>query len=385
MKKKILFRTGTLSGGGGVEKSLLMILNQMDFSKYEIDLLLDYNTDAFLDCLPKEIKVYRLVKGNQFSSKLLMNAWIRKIVKRLRSVIGENSLMIRYIYSSILKSKLYDIEIGFIQDIVPQLIKSPLPSKKIAWVHVDLKRRIHGVYESKQLQKIISSFKKVDEIVSVSEGAREALLSLWLELKERIQVIYNPIDLEEVIEKSKERDPKKRDKNLRLIAVGRLMWQKGFDRLINVCHKLKKENFDFELFILGEGPLKGNLIQQIIELGLESHVKLLGFKENPYPYIRTADVFVMSSYVEGFAYVVLEALILNKVIVSTDIAGPRELLRNGALGLLVENSEEGLYEGLKNVLSDDILRMSFMKKEKDFALFDPKKVVRQIENLIDGL
>lgn len=136
---------------------------------------------------------------------------------------------------------------------------------------------------------------------------------------------------------------------------------------------------------MGKGPDRKKLVDQVRALQLKDTIKFLGYRINPYPYISAADVFVMSSRYEGMSYVVLEALILNKPIVSTDITGVRELLKDGELGLLVENSEEGIYKGLKKIITDQTLRESFIQKDKNFSAFNPENIARQVENIMDTL
>lgn len=242
----------------------------------------------------------------------------------------------------------------------------------------------------------IKNFPKVDIIIPVSHQLKESLLSIIPEIKDKVEVVYNPISVEKIINKSLDNIPEEKYKGLQLLSIGRLSKQKRFDRLIQACRKLKyNDKLDFHLWIVGEGPERTNLTRQIKKLGLENTIELIGFKENPYPYLKASDLFVLSSYHESMAYVILEAMILNKPIVSTNVSGPGELLKaslpkgqltnKGEYGLITENSTEGVYQGLKKMIQDKNLRDSFINKKPDFSSFEIPRIIKQIETIFDQL
>ncbi|XCI75387.1 MAG: glycosyltransferase [Flavobacteriales bacterium] len=381
-KIKILIRIASLEGGGS-EKSLIFLLKNINHSKYEVDLLLNCKTGPYLNDLPKEVKLYYLIKGDEFLSSTL---WIRSIQKTYYFFKGRIFERFLLIYFWTLRNKNYDVEIAFTENMAIGLVRSPLKSKKLAWVHIDLEEKAnYNMITEREKELTLSCLNKMNTIIVVSKQCRDVLFSLSPELMHKTHMIYNPIDIDELIRQSNEFHLEEKHGKIKLLAMGRLVLQKGFDRLINVCHKLRKQGFDFELCILGEGPDRNKLSDQIRALELDDIVKLVGYKINPYPYVRAADIFVMSSRYESMSYVVLEALILNKPIISTDVVGPPELLKGGELGLLVENSEEKLYEGLKRMILDNEFRESFIHKEKDFSAFDPKYIAQQVEKVIDSL
>lgn len=378
MKKNILFRIHSLGGGGG-EKSLITLLKYLDYSKYRIDLLLDCKSGVYINNLPTGVNLFYLGNGNEFLLRIPLLLFIQKAWRKIKINIYNTFPYLIYKYK--LKNRTYDVEIDYIFDAGPQIVKSPLSSKKIAWIHTDLR----GERCKKIRKQMLRYLSKIDAIIPVSKQCKNVLISLFPDLESKIHVIYNGIITEEVIHRSKEVEIKKKRDRLQLVAVGRLVYPKGFDRLINVCYILKKEGIIFEFSILGKGPDRKKLVDQVRVLQLKDTIKFLGYQINPYPYISAADVFVMSSRYEGMSYVVLEALILNKPIVSTDITGVRELLKDGELGLLVENSEEGIYKGLKKIITDQTLRESFIQKDKNFSAFNPENIARQVENIIDTL
>ncbi|MDA3733964.1 glycosyltransferase [Niameybacter massiliensis] len=170
---------------------------------------------------------------------------------------------------------------------------------------------------------------------------------------------------------------------LHVVTVGRLVWEKGYERLIKIHARLIKEGIRHTLTIIGEGVLHAELEKVIQNLGVGASCKLLGAKSNPLPYMKQADLFVCSSISEGLSGVVVESMYLNKPIVATRSIGPSELLQEGVYGLLVDNTEEGLYDGIKRMLQDKELRDYYTHKlenASDFP-FNEALVLKQLENL----
>ena len=171
--------------------------------------------------------------------------------------------------------------------------------------------------------------------------------------------------------------------SLQLIAIGSLTQRKGFERLIHAVHELVKEGIDCGLWILGEGPEKDRLKRIIKESSLSERIKLLGYKTNPYPYIAHSDVYVCSSFAEGYNTAISESLVLGKPIVSTDCSGVREQLGDSEYGIVVNNDSTSLLEGLRLLVSDASMRHSLsgraLERGKKFIAAD---IVKYIENAI---
>lgn len=378
-KKRLLFRIERLRGGGA-EKSLVKLIQYLDHSKYQVDLLLDHRDGIYLNQVPKQVGLFYIVDGKAFFSKNCIIRLLQKIRRELQW--GFYRIFPKLVYNLRLGNKKYDIEIGFLESILPYMSKGYLSPKSIGWIHLDLKG---GVYNKKEVDRIIASAQKTDSLIAVSRQAKDALSSLEPTLEQKTKVIYNPIEITEVIEKSLQNQVRSTSEKTCLLSIGRLCQQKGFDRLIKVCQRLKQEGINFQLSIMGEGSDRATLTTQITNCRLTDNIQLLGYKDNPYPYIQATDIFVLSSRAEGMPYVILETLILNKPIVSTDVSGPRELLKDRELGLLVDNSEKGLYQGLKKMITDENLRIFFIQKEKDFNPFEPKYIAQQVEEIINNL
>lgn len=346
-KKKILICMQHL-GRGGAEKLLVDILQLFDYQKYHIDLLLLYPVGHYYRSLPEEVDCFSLSD----SSLHLLNS--------------------------------YDVEIAFLEGPCTKYIaKRKNNAKKIAWVHVDFKE-FHWTKSSFKEGEEELSYLKFDNIVFVSENAKKQFNKIFSSLSINQDIIYPLIDKTEISYKANLADLSKQE-DLVICSVGSLTTIKGYQRLISVVYQLLKEDFKLKLWIIGEGPLEEELQSMINKNHLQDCVKLMGYKQNPYSYMKVADIFISVSFSEGFSLVIAEALSLGKPIFATRTAGATELLDNGKFGLLVENNESEIYNGLKKMLQDKELRDRLAVKAKQRAeIFDKEKSMNSIYNLLES-
>jgi glycosyltransferase involved in cell wall biosynthesis len=211
------------------------------------------------------------------------------------------------------------------------------------------------------------------------------------EEKSKIVRIYNPLDTEEVLNKaeikvkSELKNGEEQDVPL-FVSVGTVFPQKGFDRLLKVHKRLLDEGFAHRVQILGDGYDFENIKKLQEELGITASSKLLGFTDNPYTFIKKADFYILSSRYEGFPTVLFEAITLKKKIIATDVSGVNEMLEKGKLGLIVENSEEGIYEGMKNAITNSKNFNDYSENLKDYEMpFNLENSVNTIMKIIDDL
>lgn len=374
--KRILFVIDNLTGGGA-EKVLYDILRNIDLSKYKIELFLLENKGIYKEKVQKlGINIDYLFKERKdLFSNILYRKFKSMIIRILRYFYCRYPFLIRK-----LKNKNYDVEIAFLEGYSTVLIANRKNnSKKIAWVHIDLEK--HRIL-NKNIERI--SYQKVDKIICVSEDSKKSVLNLYPENKDKIRVVYNPIDKDNILEKSKEKIEIKKDK-LNVITVGRLNYQKGYDILLQTHKKLIKEGLNYNLIILGEGPERKNLEKYIKDNNLEKNIQLLGFKENPYSYLKEADIFVSSSRYEGYPLVLCEAVCLGKPIIATNCTGPKEILENSRYGLMAEvENVDDLAEKMKKLILNEELRKKYSDLSKERAeIFDIKKTMQEIEDLLD--
>lgn len=374
--RKVLIVTDSLRGGGA-EKVLYDILKNIDLKKYRIDIFLIFNYGIY------KYKIEELgisIEGLFNERKDLIN---NIFYKKLKSLLIKISRWIYCKYPFLikkLKRKEYDIEIAFLEGYSSVLVANRKNnSKKIGWIHIDLEK--HKMI-NRNLE--MESYKKIDKIICVSNDSKISVENLYPELKAKIEVIYNPIPKEEILKNSLKESNIYSTEKVNLITVGRLNKQKGYDILLKTHNELLNEGLDYNLYILGEGEERKKLEQYIKDNNIERNTFLLGFKENPYPYIKEADVFISSSRYEGYSLVVAEALCLEKPVIATKCTGPVELLDNGKYGLLAEvENVESLKENMKKLILSEKLRKKYSELSKERAkIFDIKKTMKQIERVL---
>lgn len=351
--KKILFGITSLTIGGA-ERVLVDLSNKLqEKDDFEITIFTIYSKGDFEKSLNSNIKVISLYDK---SYKELTK--IQKIYVPIKILFCKKSIYKRYIKGD------YDTEIAFLEGPITRLfsIKNK-NTKKIAWIHNDMSLVFGKGIKAKIKRKIDRKiYSKFSTLVFVSEDNRNKFEQIYPDLRnselEKVhkRVVYNYIDKDLVLEKAKEKSEIEFNKNeLNFVSVCRLVEQKAIERLIEVHNKLINDKYMHKFYIIGDGPLKEKLEAKIKEEGLEKTFILLGQKENPYPYIRQADYFCLLSYFEGYPMVVEEAKILNKEILITDTAA-REVVKDYQKSSIFENTEEGIYKGLKKIIQNSKLK-----------------------------
>ena len=380
-KKKILIRIGSLRHGGA-EKVLVTFLKNLPKDKYEIDLLLNLYSGKYLPEVPGWINVLYLNKGEMITTNRLQDIptkAFRVIYQRVLKTFPS------LLYQFILKGKKYDIEFAAIHGFRDEILNSPLKSsKKLIWIHNDLKKTELYNYTDEEFQKFFG----FDKIMVISEKILHDFenLAKTEQDKNKIVRIYNPLDTDEIIEKSEVGSWKSEDEIPVFISVGTVFPQKGFDRLLKVHRRLLDEGFTHKIQILGDGYDFENIKKLQQDLGITETSALFGFTDNPYPVIKNADFYILSSRYEGFPTVLFEAITLKKKIISTDVSGVREMLDDGKLGLIIDNSEDGIYEGMKKALRNPESFDQYERQLKDYKMpFDLENSVNSIVKILDEL
>ena len=376
--KKILIFVDSLNEGG-VSKVLLDLLENINKEKYDITVMTLYNQGVYIDEVRKYVK-YKYcfnipaANDNSLKAKLYRKYWG-----------GMLRLPESFMYRWFVKEK-YDIEIAFMHGWSTKFISGSnnRASKKIAWVHVDLVtwNRVDGIFKNLEHHK--KAYSKFDEVPCVSQTVKEGVEKKYNVKNAR--VLYNPISREKILKLSNEEiDDIKFSSKFKLISVGRLSEQKGYDRLLRIFKKLKNDGLDIELILVGNGNKYNELNEYIVENKLEKDVTLLGFRENPYKYVRASDLFICSSISEGFSLVIGEAMAIGVPIVSVDCPGPNEVLGFGKYGKLVNNNEEDLYNGIKEMINNRALYKKYKNKANERGkMFSINKFINKVESILDS-
>lgn len=375
--KKVLFVIESL-GGGGAEKVLTTIVKYLDKSKYDITVLLVTEVGIYL----KEVKKYCRVVA-MLPSYDSLESFVDKLKYKLDYKYIYSSSP-RKVYKKYIKEE-YDIEIAFVEGYATRLIANSQNknSKKIAWVHIDMKENPYADQYYKSLEEHIECYKNFNDVICVSSSVKKVMEDKF-KLENNLKVIYNPIDAHQILEKAKEFTVKKDLTKTNIITVGRLENQKGFDRLINAIGRINSDKLNIHLNILGEGS-KYNELKDLIHLNkLENTVSLLGFKKNPFPWVLSSDIFICTSRAEGYSLVIAEAMVLGIPIISVNCSGPNELLDFGKYGLLIENSDSAIRDVLYSIVDKKInlenLKLLSNHRGKDFKLAN---ILEQIEEVFD--
>ncbi|AZA47512.1 glycosyltransferase [Chryseobacterium carnipullorum] len=381
LKKKILIRIGSLRHGGA-EKVLINFLKNLPEDKYEVDLLINLYTGMYIKEVPSWVNLHYLIKGEMITT----NKPHEIPVKAFRVLYQKMFLLFpSLLYKFVLQNKKYDVEIAAIHGMYRELLSSPQKdSKKIIWIQND-------IFNLKEYTPdVIRQLFKFDRILVISNKLKEEMQKVARNDKEKKAVIkiFNPIDKTDTLNKANTAidDYPFSNEIPTFITIGTVYPQKGYDRLLDVHKKLMDEGLKHQIIIIGDGFDYENIQTKLNHLGLQETVKMLGFRSNPYPYLKKADFYVMSSRHEGFPTIIAEALILNKPVVSTDVSGIKDLLQEGKLGIITPNSEDGIYEGMKKFLTDPDLAGRY---EKEIAAADLpfvlQKSVAKLQEIIDEL
>lgn len=380
--KKILIRIGSLRHGGA-EKVLATFLKNLPEGKYDIDLLLNLYSGKYLAEIPSWVNILYLNKGEMITTNRLQDLPLKAFRVMYQWILRKFP---KLLYKFILKDKPYDIEFAAIHGFRDEILNSPLKSsKKIVWIHNDLRKTEFHNYTDDEIRKFFG----FDKIMVISEHIERDFESLAKTPNERNKIvrIYNPLDTEEIISKASLPPHQEIEKTAPLfLSVGTVFPQKGFDRLLRAHKKLLDEGLKHQILILGDGYDFENIKNLKNELGVAHSVTMLGFTDNPYPYFNIADYYILSSRYEGYPTVLFEAITLKKNIIATDVSGVSEMLLNGKLGLITENSEEGIYLGMKKALTESQSFTTYQQELKAYQMpFSLRNSVDKIMDILDQL
>lgn len=336
--KKLLFGITSLTIGGA-ERVLVDLANEL-CEKYEITIFTIYPNGEFEKNLSSKIKLKSLY-NKQYKE---LNK-LQKILIPLQVLMQQKNIYKKYIKND------YNVEIAFLEGAITRIFSTKnKETTKIAWIHNDISK-VFGNSVKAKIKRFVDKkiYSKYDKLVFVSNDNAKKFEEVYNNTVPK-EVIYNYINSDNVISKAEEIPDVEFDSNsVNFVTVARLVQQKALDRLIIVHSKLIKEGLKHNFYVIGEGPEKDKLEKMINDNQVQESFKLLGKRENPYPYIKKADYFCLLSYFEGYPMVVEEAKILNKPILITDTAA-REVVRDYENSQIFENSEEGTYDGLKNII-----------------------------------
>ena len=368
--KRVLFFHFDLAGGGA-EKVLVNLLNNLDMSKYDITLQTIFGFGPNVKDVPHNVRFKYL-----FKDKFIGLSRIMKIVPA------------RLLHMLTIREK-YDIEVAFIESSPTRIIAGchNKKTKKIAWVHTTYTKDNSIIKSYRNRNEAVKAYNKFDHIAFVSEDTLKAFKFMMPEVTVPMSVVHNVIDLDQTRQLAQEPCPIVCDKSLvNLYSVGRLAKVKGFDRLLNCLSKLVSEGItNFHLYLLGKGEERHNLTALTESLGLNDYVSFLGYDTNPYRYAKQMDLFVCSSYIEGYSTAVTEAITLGVPVLTTKCSGMNEILQEGKYGMIVPNDEASLLDGLRKLIVDTNIIEEYRQRIAAGEKMTTQTFVAKYEELFDTI
>lgn len=370
MKKKILFLINDL-GQGGAEKVLINLVNNMDTARFDVSVTALFGggvNEPFLESHIHYRTVFpRTIRGNKYFLQLLSPKMLHRLIVREH----------------------YDIEVAYLEGSTARIISgcADPDTKLVTWIHVqqECMARLAGSFRSaSEAQKCYDRF---DQAICVSEYVKQDFTGI-LNYQKPCRVLYNTVESDRILSLSLEEAPKLADDGcIRLVAVGSLKESKGYNRLLRCIQRLREAHYPVHLYVLGIGPQQRELEALCTELGIADYVTFLGYDTNPYKYVAKCDLFVCASFAEGFSTAATEALIVGTPVCTVEVSGMKEMLgENNEYGLVTENNEEALYQGIKKLLDDPALLNHYKKQA---ALrgqnFSTEETVRAVEEMLLNL
>lgn len=366
MKKRLFIAIQYLEIGGA-ERSLIGLLNAIDYTRYEVDLFIYRHTGEFMNLIPKEVNILPEIKKYTTLSRpmkeIIQEGYIDIAVGRIwahyqakrfqkKTQAKESIAIFQYVASyttpflpSLKHLGEYDLAISFLipHNIVRDKVKA---KQKWAWIHTDYS------FVSLDTAHELPVWNAYDQIISISESVTQGFLSKFPSLKNKIQLMENILSEKFVQEQAEEKISLPETNAIRLCTVARFSYPKAIDRAVHICKAIVDKGLNIVWYIVGYGGDEAMIRKQIQETGMEKHFILLGKQMNPYPFIKTCDIYVQPSRYEGKAVTVREAQILGKPVVITNFPTASSQLMDGVDGIIVPNEIEQAAQGISEFIKD---------------------------------
>ncbi|WP_289731590.1 glycosyltransferase [Thomasclavelia cocleata] len=345
-KKNILFVCIGINTGG-IERALINILNIIDYSKYNVDLLLwNVNGDLYKFLNPSVNVIdgikYRVKSMSELKKQFSLVECLRYLLFILFNYIGIPWKIFRKI------KKNYDIAIAFSHyDYSPIFVLDKVCSlKKYLWFH-------NGKYIFSKKQHNINKkiYRKFDKVICVSEAVYDELKKFFPN-NNNFVIRYNDIDKDSIIKQSLEFNPDFDKNKINIVTVGRLFQDKGIDIALACAKRLLAENYDFIWYFVGDGGMRKEYEEYIVSNNLNKNCILLGSKSNPYPYMKCANIYVQPSRIESFGLTVTEAMILNKFIIASSVKALEEQLKGYNNSILCDINADSMFISIKSTIDN---------------------------------
>jgi glycosyltransferase involved in cell wall biosynthesis len=372
---------------GGAERSLVNLLSEIDYSKYEVDLLLIKKEGSLIEQLPKEVNLL----NTPYELKAVYSNTIEKVqgikyfIRRGLSIVYSNminkihscevtAIRWNYFYSKLIPQfdKKYDIAISYLIGPSMYYVADKVEAKKkIVFIHSDYTASGGTIGKASDLPY----FRKYDLIPTISARCRDSLIKEFPDMEAKFVIVPNMTSTRLIKMRSNQFVPEEYQGKRNIVcSIGRLSNEKGFDIAIQAASILKASNILFSWFIIGEGDQHKKLQEMITKKHLANCFFLLGIRDNPYPYIKNANILAQTSRYEGKSIVLDEAKILAKPIVATSYTTVRDQLTDEE-GMIVEMTPQGIAEGIQKMLGNENLMNNYSNylQRRDYGNTDEIK------------
>lgn len=348
---------------GGIEKSLISMVNEMCNLKYDVTVFVVEQGGEFERDIPSNVTIKPIFKDNISTKKKVVNLLLEKKAIKVVSVI-KNIILSNFtknIYKSMyyatknmeVNKELYDLVISYHSPIsfsAVYSINNIKSVKKAIWIHTELEKC------KKELIKFKKIYNEYDMIFAVSNGVKKQFIDIFPEYKNKVDIYYNSINIKEIREKAKENIVFNYEKGaFKIVTVGRLSTEKGQDLIPYIIKKLNIKGIKVNWYLIGSGELRTQIEENAKKCCVEDSIIYLGNKKNPYPYIQMCDIYVQPSREESFGLTISEAKCLCKPIVATNTIGAREQIQDGFNGLLSEHDVKTISDKIINLIEDEEL------------------------------
>ena len=369
--KKVLFLIHSL-GHGGAEKVLVNLVNNMDKTKFDVTVqtLIDSGVNKkYLSPDVRYLPGIREFKGNS-------------------KIIGAISPTV--LYKFYVREK-YDIVVSYLEGTSSRVLSGCMDPKvkKVAWVHIEFDDNRKYTRFFKSEKEVTAFYSNLNKVVCVSDSVRTSLEYCANKHFSNAMVLYNTVESDKILRLAGEpiEDVHFDVGELKICSVGKITGTKGFDRLARIQKRLLSEKIRSHIYILGVGEDQGKITDYLKKNNLLETYTFLGYRENPYKYVAACDLYVCASHREGFSTAVTEALIVGTPVVSTCCSGAYELLgKNNEYGIVTENSEEGIYQGIKEMIVSQERLLSYKKMaQQRGTLLSKEKTTKAVEDMLLSL
>ena len=375
-KIKILFRLRSLEMGG-VPRVVLDLLRNLPKDKFDFTLMLNLYQGELVSEIPKDIKLIVIEKGREQMSK---NSFIQKTqlgLRRLKLEIYDHFPSILY---ALKVKEDFDIEVSPGYAEFEMVLNSPNKKyRKIGWFHTDVSYDT----DKERVMKRINLMKKFDWMIFGAAQTRQVIEDLYGISFPKSSVIYNVIKLPEVRKKAEEFIANFETRPT-FVSIGRLHHRKGYAELMNIHKRLLDQNLLHSIAVIGGGNEMENLKNQAKELGVEKTFILLDSQKNPWPYVKSADYFVLPSKSESYPLTIGEVMGLHKPIISTNVGGIPEMIDDGKDGILVNFDEDEIFEAMKKFLTEpELVKKITEGTESADEKFDENRIYQQVTEVFE--